>query len=153
MQKTLTIFSALMALLLSLEVGGCGGSDEEPLTKRKFIAKGEEICRNAKREQFRLRAEVLKQWPNAEETHLVKPAAVPAMEREIRRLKALNPPVGDEKKVQAIIRGLENGVVDSAYDPLDLLVAVSEPFATTRKLERRYGFKICATTPWTPPLQ
>ncbi|MGN6585853.1 MAG: hypothetical protein ACTHKT_00040 [Solirubrobacterales bacterium] len=142
-----------MALLLPLDAGGCGSSEEAPLTKKQFIAKGEEICRDAKREQFRLRAKTLKRWPNAEETHLVKPAAVPAMEREIRRLKALNPPVRDEKKLQEIFRGLENGVADSSYDPLDLLVRVSEPFAIARKLERHYGFKVCATTPWTPPLQ
>jgi hypothetical protein len=66
------------------------------------------------------------------------------MERELRRLKALNPPEADEARVRAIRAGIESGIKDAKADYLDLFVKETDPFAEANELARRYGFKACA---------
>lgn len=139
----------LAAVCGASALAGCGSENSAaaPLTKKQFIARGEEICRAAKRERLELRAGVLKKYPHAEEGHLVIPAVVPAVEKEIRKLKALGPPGGDEAKIKAILRGLELAVKDAKYDPYDVLVEQTDPFRAPNKLARAYGFGACGNAP------
>jgi hypothetical protein len=149
--KVVLINSLIVLTVVSLlpALGGCGSgnSTDSPLTKKQFITRGEKICRQARREQFELQAQVLKKFPGTEEGYLVRPALIPALEREISRLKALNPPVADKKEVQAMIKEIELGVDDADSDPFDVLVEWSDPFKKANQLARRYGFKICAENP------
>ena len=69
---------------------------------------------------------------------------VPPMEKELRRLKSLNPPQDDEKEVREILRTIQAGVDDAKADYLDLFVRETDPFAEANELARKYGLHACA---------
>lgn len=112
--------------------------------KARFIKQGNAICRRADAEQRRLARRYLKKGPVAYKWELVDPAVVPAMEKELRELMALNPPGGDEAQIRRILEEMEKGVKDADYDPIDLVYTWSDPFPRARHLAKRYGLTVCA---------
>lgn len=132
---------ALMASLSSLT--GCGGGEEQ-LTKVQFLKQGDAICRQAVAEQADRASHYKKGQVAPGEFEVVTNVFVPPMEKELRRLKALNPPRDDEKEVRAILKGIEKGIKDAKFDYLDLFVKETDPFARVNKQARGYGLDVCA---------
>ncbi len=122
---------------------GCGGSEEQ-LTKAQFLERGDAICRQAGAEQVELAGHYKKGQVAPGEYEAVTAVFVPPMEKELRRLRALNPPQDDEKEVGAILEGIESGVKDAKLDYLDLFVRETDPFAEANELARKYGLQACA---------
>lgn len=112
--------------------------------KARFIKRGNAICRKADAEQHRRVTRYLKREPVNVKWELVAPAVAPAMEKELRKLKALHPPEGDEAKIQRIFKQMKKGIEDAWYDPIDLVYTWSDPFTGARGLAKRYGLTVCA---------
>jgi len=115
-----------------------------PAEKARFLKRANAICRRADAEQHRLATRYLKRGPVAVKWELIDPAVVPAMEKELRELRALNPPGGDEAEIRRILVEMEKGIKDADYDPIDLVYTWSDPFTAMRGLARRYGLTVCA---------
>jgi hypothetical protein len=122
---------------------GCGGN-EARLTKAQFLKQGNAICRQAGAEQAELAGHYEKGQVAPGEFEVVTAVFVPPMEKELRRLKVLTPPQGDEKQVRAILKGIEKGVKDAKFDYLDLFVKQTDPFVQANGQARNYGLDICA---------
>lgn len=112
--------------------------------KVRFIKQGNAICKRADAEQHRLASRYRKKGPVAYKWELADPVIVPAMEKELRELKALNPPEGDEAEIQRILEKMEKGIKDADFDPIDLVYTWSDPFSAARHLAKRYGLTVCA---------
>ena len=131
-----------LALLLS-SATGCGGGEEQ-LTKAQFLEQGDAVCRQAGTEQAEIASHYKKGQIAPGQYEVVTAVFVPPMEKELRRLRSLNPPQEDEKEVRAILRGIQSGVDDAKADYLDLFVRETDPFAEANELARKYGFHACA---------
>jgi hypothetical protein len=146
--RSSTILALLAISVLTLGTGGCGGGDPESnLTKTQFIKQGEKICQDAESEQIERFAKYRKAHPDGEELDLVSPVLLPALEKEVRMLRALGAPSGDEETVEALLRGLEGAIEKARKDPETLLVGESDPFDEPNALAKEYGFKTCAKNP------
>jgi len=138
---TTILFAALMVAALS-SLTGCGGGEEGP-TKAQFIRQGDAICRQAAAEQVKLASHYKKKEIAPGHYKATTSVVVPPMEKELRRLKGLSPPQDDEKKVRAILEGIESGVHDAQHDYLDVFYEENDPFAEANELARKYGFHAC----------
>lgn len=137
-----TFLVAAVAILLSSLIG-CGGGEEQ-LTKAQLLKQGDAVCGQAMAEQMELAGHYKKGQVAPGEFEAVTSVFVPPMEKELRRLEALNPPQGEEKEFRAILRGIESGVEDAKADYLDLFFRETDPFAEANELARKYGFHACA---------
>lgn len=81
---------------------------------------------------------------NSPQVNDVLPVFLPPMQKELRRLKALDPPGGDEAKIQVMIEKFEWGLKDAKSDFLDLYVKKADPFRRGNKLAQEYGLDACA---------
>lgn len=144
----LPILLAFAAALLMM-VSGCGGSEaaEVHLTKKQFLKKGDEICSKAENEQFEGAGRYIEKHPNAREIDLVIPVGLPPIEKEIRALKALGTPKGDEAEFEAFIKALEAALEDARKDPKVALGSEATSFKKPNKLASDYGFSVCANNP------
>lgn len=138
----LLFFLVVTAVVPVLSVSGCGGGESQ-LTKAQFIQQGAAICRQAAAEQAELashhKGEVV-----SGNFEAVTAVFVPPMEKELRKLEALQPPEADEGKVRAILKGIRSGVQDAKADYLDLFVKETDPFVRANALARKYGLEACA---------
>jgi len=137
------LLAAFTAAASLSSLTGCGGG-EEGLTKAQFIRQGDAICKQAGAEQVALAAHYKKKEIAPGHFKAVTGIVVPPMEKELRRLRALSPPQGDEKKVRAILEEIESGVHDVQHDYLDVFYEENDPFAEANELARKYGFHACA---------
>jgi hypothetical protein len=136
---------ALVTLLVAVGAPGCGGGDSGPhLTKAQFLKRGNAICAQAKAEQVRRAHGHEKALVNSPQVNDVLPVFLPPMQKELRRLEALNPPQGDEKKIQEMLKWIAWGVKDANSDFLDLYAKRSDPFVRANKEAREYGLDVCA---------
>lgn len=143
-RSPITFLLAMLGLVASLSsLVGCGGGEEQ-LTKAQFLKRGDAICRQAGAEQAERASHYKKGQIAPGEFEAVTAVFVPPMEKELRRLKALSPPQGDDKEVRTILKGIEKGVKDAKFDYLDLFVEQTDPFAEANELARNYGFHACA---------
>jgi hypothetical protein len=78
---------------------------------------------------------------------LASAAALPPLEKEVQKLKALGAPSGDEAKVEAILAALGEAVEAGKENPQSLLVAEQTPFNRANALAKAYGLRICASNP------
>jgi hypothetical protein len=169
MTKPQLTFLAL-ALACALFVVGCGGSDGEsisqtdstartanagPLTKAELIKRGDEICAKAdQRIDFQApgyreahEKELSKLSPIAAEEKMIRIFLFPSIRRQVRELEALEPPVGEEKKIQAIITAIDVGMRKAVKEPYIVSQEVfgKYPFVEVEELAQAYGFEECDT--------
>jgi hypothetical protein len=154
-----------LAVVLVLSVAcaaaaGCGGSGDETtsqstepaasgttkeVTSQKppsFAEQANTICRNAESEREKVVTEATEEGKDSDQASLVTEVALPPIQKMIEELKALTPPKGDEKKVQAIIAAFEKGVVELEANPADFAADVNA-FAKADRLAEEYGLTDC----------
>jgi len=134
-----------LAILVALLVAGCGGGGGETVTKSDFVRQGNAICgkwQQARGQAFR------------EVNSKFKPPVTQAKREKailfvlepygdaIEGLKELEPPAGEEEKVEAIIDAMEEGWNQAKANP-GTLVSSSAPFSKANKLTEEYGLKEC----------
>jgi hypothetical protein len=113
--------TAVGALLL-LAVGGCGGSDGNAtagnapsLTQAEFMKKAKPICERGTDRIDALYAKAAEHVPKDDKNeHFMNEAAarivIPIRREELRKIRALGLPAGHEKKIEAFLAALQEGI-------------------------------------------
>jgi hypothetical protein len=168
----------LLLVLTAALLGGCGTSDEPEATptettttapadadateREAFIAEGDAICAEGQLEAAELRRraqEIEAQRGTLSDAELVERAAVvwddqiAVIERYRDRFEDLEPPAGDEARVEEFIASFEDGIdrardIKSALDDgeapsPELLQAYFGIVARGNELARAFGFRVC----------
>ena len=148
---------ALIAVATAaLLFAGCGsGSNDsgsgKPISKEEFIAKADAVC---KKGTERLQKAIFSALKNpqsltkvseAEQIRIVTTAMVPNVSQEVKELRALGIPDGDEEKVDAMIMALEEGVETAEQDPRAVTKSSDAVFGISSRIAAEYGLKACSS--------
>jgi hypothetical protein len=144
-----------VALVSALAVAGCGGGSGSStstgsISKEKFIAKADAICKKGTERMQAAIFAVLKHPRNltkvskAEQEKIVATAMVPSVSREVKELRGLPVPEGDEEKVEAMISALEEGVQTAERDPEAVTKSSDVVFGISSRIAGEYGLKACS---------
>lgn len=147
---------AASVLLVAVMLGGalfagCGSSDEtSTVTKAAYVKKANALCKAARADYFQdalasLETK-LKQNPGQPQDELelqvMSELFVPAYEREIEEIRALEAPEGDEDQIERILAVTEEILEEVEQDP-KALQDVKVTFARSFKLAKQYGIDFC----------
>lgn len=134
-----------LAVLVALLVAGCGGGSDETVTKSDFVRQGNAVCgkwQQARGDAFR------------EVNSKFKPPVTQAKREKailfvlepygdaIEGLKELDPPAGEEAKVEAMIDAAEEAFERAQADP-GSLISSGAAFSKSNQLFEEYGLKEC----------
>ncbi|HWA53325.1 MAG TPA: hypothetical protein VG816_04055 [Solirubrobacterales bacterium] len=152
---------ALVAAVIAVAmlVAGCGGggdsSSTSSISKEEFIAKADAICKKSNKQ---MEAEIFKylrhnrvkgslRKPSVEDNEkFIEAVLIPNLEREIKELKALGVPAGDEEKVGAMISALEEGLETAKTEPETVAAGSSDIiFGIASRLAGEYGIETCGS--------
>jgi hypothetical protein len=147
--------AAVLGVAVVAAFSACGGDGGETvptgtLTKAQFLRKAETVCQRSLEE---LNKADLAAWKKYEPDHTttdeavlnkVSLALVPGKEREVRRLRALGLPKGDERYVYDMLQTWEEGLQEAREDPS--LIREAGPgtgLYQSYKMASRYGLEGC----------
>jgi hypothetical protein len=132
---------------------GCGDEPEtfpagvaQPIAKVEFLAEADRICASTNA-RIEAAADGLvatgDQPPPAEVRRIIRSVVVPALEVEVRAIRALGAPAGDEREVAAILAATEEGIVQIEADPVGVLDGPPPALRRAGRLARAYGSREC----------
>lgn len=134
-----------LAILVALLVVGCGSGGGETVTKSDFVRQGNAVCgkwQQARGQAFReVNSKFKPPVTQAKREKAILFVLEPYADA-IEGLKELEPPAGEEEKVEAIIDSMEEGYNQAQANP-GTLVSSSAPFSKANKLTEEYGLKEC----------
>jgi hypothetical protein len=144
------------AMVIALAVAGCGGGSDSSsstgsISKEQFIAKADAICKRGTERLQSAIVTVLKKPQNlakvsqAKQEKIVTTAMVPNVNREVKELRALGVPDGDEEKVDAIITALEEGVETAERTPEVVTKSSDAVFGISSRIAGEYGATVCGS--------
>ena len=143
------------AMVIALAVAGCGDGDSSTasgsISKEQFLVKADAICKKGtERLQKAIFAALknprdLTKVSQAEQVKIVTTAMVPNVSREVKELRALGVPNGDEEKVDAMITALEEGIETAERDPQVVTQSSDAVFGISSRIAGEYGLKACST--------
>jgi hypothetical protein len=133
--------------LVATLLAACG-EDQGPftatgVTKPQYLARGDVICSKGERELDRAAARIGRAPSGAELERVVRRTVVPVIRGRIERLRALEPPAGDEAEVAEIYATAEAALRRIEAKPR-LAERADQVFGRTSRLAREYGFRDCA---------
>lgn len=138
-----------IALLATGAAAGCGGDDEEPLSKAEHIKQGDALC---KKYDAEIEKQVKEMFPDLGENErpseeqlktFTGDVIVPEGERLLGDLRDLSQPEGDEDTLNAIYDGFDEALAKVEDDP-KVLLSDEDPFEAPSKAAGDYGFKECS---------
>lgn len=147
-------FIALLAALVAISVivAGCGSdsSSSSSLSKAEFIKQADKICEkgneenNTEFEEFAKEHNLSekKEPSKAVQEEAISEIVAPGVKKQIEEIDALGAPEGDEKKVEAMVGAVEEGVEEIEANPA-VLIEGKNPLAKGSKLAKEYGLKTC----------
>jgi hypothetical protein len=142
------------ALMMVALMAGCGGGSSgqsSSVSKAAFIKKVDAVCQKGTERMQRAILVFLEQHkgvqrPNkAQSEKLVGTAVVPSVKTELNELKALDPPEGDEDRVNAIISALEEGLEIAEDNPEAVVASSDAVFGISGRLAGEYGAEVCGS--------
>jgi hypothetical protein len=153
------------AIALTAVAIGCGGNDDEPaattetpgpLTRADFIEEADLICQTTDRQIEAAGDDLVADLPpretpsDAQVRRFALGTLIPRLEEEIRAIRALGIPPGDEKKVEEILAATRQGIAQIKRqvreDPQALRQGANPPaIDRANKLARDYGSFECGT--------
>lgn len=152
---------ALIAAVLAaaMLVAGCGGGDDSSssgsISKEEFITKADAICKaSSKRMEKELFLFLRENRPSgslrkpsvAQNEKFIVTVLAPNLEREIKELKALGVPEGDEEKVNAMLSALEEGLETAENETATVAAGTSDMvFGIASRIAAEYGLEACGT--------
>ena len=139
--------------MVAAALGGCGGGDDETtfpagvsqsIGKVEFLAEADRIC-NSTNVRIEAAADDLgrRHPPPAQVRQVALSIAVPALQTEVRAIRALGAPRGDEQKVRAILAATERGIAEIRADPTAVVNGVPAGLREASRLARAYGSQQC----------
>ena len=142
---------AIKVVLLAVGTGaGCGGDDEEPLSKAEYIKQGDAICKKSDAELEKQAEEMFPdlgqdEQPSEEQLKtFVEDAFSSNAEQRLDDLRDLPAPEGDEETLDGIYDGFDEAVSKVEDDP-GILLTGDDPFEAPSKKAEDYGFKECGS--------
>jgi ABC-type glycerol-3-phosphate transport system substrate-binding protein len=150
---------ALLAgvLAIALLVPGCGGgSDDDSSTaagpsKAQFTKELDAACTRGNKRMEAALGDFLKEHRNikkpsqADYVGIVKTVMVPSIRKEVKEIRALTVPSGDEDRVDGMVVALEEGL-ELAEDNPELVTSSSDVvFGEASRLAGEYGLKVCGS--------
>lgn len=148
--------TALIVALLATAVllAGCGGgsgdSSTASISKEEFIKKASVVCKKGTARmqhavlKFLRHGREVKRPTTAQSVKLVGTVIVPSVQQEIKEIKALGVPSGDEEKVNAIVGALEEGVETAENDPQAVVKGSSDVvFGIASRIASEFGITAC----------
>jgi len=150
---TTLIVAVIAAALLA---AGCGGGDDSDssassISKEEFIVKADAVCKKGTERMQAAISDVLKNQPNitkvttAEQEKIVTTVMVPSVSREVKELRALGVPDGDDERVDAMITALEEGVETAERDPEVVTKSGDAIFGIASRIAGEYGLVVCGS--------
>lgn len=143
------------AMVIALAVAGCGGGDSSTasssISKEKFVTKADAICKKGtERMQAAIFAALkhprnLTKVSKTEQEKIVATAMVPSVSREVKELRALPIPEGDEEKVDAMLTALEEGIETAERDPEAVTKSSDAVFGISSRIAGEYGLEACGS--------
>jgi len=143
-----------VATALALSVGGCGddddggnlaSNDETVIVKADFIQAANAACEQRGEEMSKRAQQVFKKYsgqpdsPKARRA-IIEEAIAPGFEAELRDLRALDPPPGEEDEVEEVITTIDEMV---ARTRRDLAEDRGYPYRKTENVSAAYGLPAC----------
>ncbi len=147
-----TLIVAVIAA--ALFAAGCGGGDDSSassVSKEEFIAKADAVCKKGtERMQTKIFAALknprnLTKVSKAEQEKIVTTVMVPSVSREVKELRALGIPDGDEEKVDAMITALEEGIETAERSPQAVTKSSDVVFGIASRIGGEYGLAVCGS--------
>jgi hypothetical protein len=148
---------AAVTLLVAGLAAGCGGSGKDktttvakPLTKAQYIAQADVIC-TATKTEIATAAKKLKDAASKTGTLPVKQVAafltntsLPAYNTMLNKLRDLDAPAADAKKIDDLIAALAGAIDTTRADPTRYASnGAPDPFDKANGLAIDYGMKVC----------
>lgn len=141
-KSSIMVLAAFAAAFIAI---GCGGEDEEALTKVEYVRKGNAICGKWQQARGALFGKFNKQLgPSVTKAKREKAILVilKPYETATQDLAELPLPDGEEKKVEAITAAMEAAFTEAKKNPAALLRS-SAVFEKPNTLAEDYGLKEC----------
>lgn len=152
MRKRFLIAGAATALALS--VGACGdddeggnlaSNDETVIVKADFIQAADAACEQRSAQMTARAQQIFKQYSGQSDSPkarraLIEKAIAPGFEAELRDLRALEPPPGEEEEVEEVLTTIEEMV---ARTRKDLAEGRNYPYRKTENVAAAYGLPAC----------
>lgn len=138
--------SLLLVLLLALGIASCGSSEDNTasgISKARFIAQADAICKAADESQLPALAKAAKQGSGespADRTAAMLAAGLEPIQSEAKEIASLDVPNGDEDEVATIVEGIESAVRKVEAEGTNGDTA----FVTVNRLAAQYGLKACS---------
>lgn len=139
----------LLAVLATVVVAGCGGGEDDTVTKAEFVREANAVCKEAEDAKnrrldsaFKLVSEKQGIDPN-EEQKLLFDAALPPLNQMVQELADLGAPEGEEEKVEAIVGSFERQVEAIEADPQGAMEGEVGFFREANDLSKKYGLEAC----------
>ena len=142
-------YACAAAVALLATGAGCGGDDEEPLSKAEYINQADAICKKLSAEGEKQTEEMFKDLGPSEEpseeqlTSFVEDVLGPNIRRQVDELRELSPPEADEDTVDAIYDELEEGLAKIEEDP-KVLFSKDDPLEPANDAAADYGLEDCS---------
>jgi hypothetical protein len=142
---------SVIGVLVVLAIGvGCGGGDDDSLSKADFVKQADEICARKEAEKnkkleasFQQLGKEGKSGKQAEE-ELVTDAALPPISEMTEELKDLGAPSGEEDQADAMVEAFEAEIEKIEDDPASVINETGGEFAKANQLAKQMGLKVCS---------
>jgi hypothetical protein len=141
---------ALTAILL-VGAAGCGSSHKKAppatpvLSRTAFLAQANAICRRGNVQTNAAGAKLGNNPTQAQAVKLITSTFIPAIQTQIRAIRALGAPAGDQAKVTKMLDVAQADLNAVKGEPT-LLFGKSSAFTPFAKLAHPYGLTQCAPT-------
>lgn len=153
---------ALVGVALALVVAGCGGgsssSDPNAISKEAFTNKADAICQQGnERMQKDLTSAlasvknekriigIIKHPSKADYELVINKVLIPNLEWEIKEIRKLGAPSGDEDRIEEILKALEEGIETAEDDPQAVISSSDAIFGIAARLAGEYGLTTCSS--------
>ena len=146
-KQTIVLFAT--ALAVTLFMLGCGG-DSASISKAEFIKQAEAACKKGEEsiqkdfKAFVTRYESAAKPTKAELAALVNAAFSGTIEAEVRELRAIEIPSGDEEQVEALIDARAESLKKAEAEPEEAIADSEKVFGKASRLAKQYGLKACS---------
>ena len=129
----------------ALLAAGCGGDDDEALTKDEYLTLADEICAEADialDEEAGERSAAGTLDSAEQQEAFAAEVFAPNLQGQLDSIRELTPPEEDQEQVDEILAALEDLIAQARDNPQELFAA---PTTEAAELAQAYGFTACGT--------